>query len=69
MVLEIMEAAKIVLDKLAPDAEYLHADIGWEFWKTEAGSLPKGTTAAVINEGEGPYLLRYRRQQLSALGC
>jgi len=27
---EVMEAARIVLDKLQLDAEYLPADIGWE---------------------------------------
>ncbi len=40
---EVMEAAKIVLDKLQLDAEYTHADIGWEFWKTEANPLPDRT--------------------------
>jgi 3-isopropylmalate dehydrogenase len=40
---EVMEAARIVLDKLQLDAEYLPADIGWEFWKTEGDALPKRT--------------------------
>ncbi len=40
---DVMEAAKIVLDALKIDAEYIPADIGWEFWKTEAQPLPDRT--------------------------
>ncbi|MEE8576003.1 MAG: isocitrate/isopropylmalate dehydrogenase family protein [candidate division Zixibacteria bacterium] len=40
---DVMEAAKIVLDKLSFDAEYIHGDIGWEFWKSEANPLPDRT--------------------------
>ncbi len=45
---DVMEAAKIVLDKIKFDAEYIHADIGWEFWKTEANPLPD-RTADILN--------------------
>ncbi|MFQ5499673.1 MAG: isocitrate/isopropylmalate dehydrogenase family protein [Candidatus Zixiibacteriota bacterium] len=40
---DVMEAAKIVLDKLTLDAEYVHADIGWEFWRAEANPFPDRT--------------------------
>jgi 3-isopropylmalate dehydrogenase len=40
---DVMEAAKIVLDKIGLDAEYPPGDIGWEFWKTEANPLPDRT--------------------------
>ena len=40
---DVMDAAKIVLDKLALDAEYVHADIGWEFWINEGNPLPERT--------------------------
>ena len=40
---DVMEAAKIVLDKIKLDAEYIHGDIGWEFWKQEANPLPDRT--------------------------
>jgi 3-isopropylmalate dehydrogenase len=40
---EVMECARLVLDKLALDAEYIHGDIGWEFWKTEGDALPQRT--------------------------
>jgi len=40
---DVMEAAKIVLDTLKLDAEYMHGDIGWEFWKKEANPLPERT--------------------------
>lgn len=41
--IDVMEAARLVLDKLGLDAEYIHGDIGWEFWKTEADPLPERT--------------------------
>ena len=41
---DVMDAAKIVLDKLGFDAEYIHGDIGWEFWKTEGDPLPERTS-------------------------
>ena len=40
---DVMEAAKIVLDALKLDAEYIHGDIGWEFWKKEGDPLPDRT--------------------------
>jgi len=40
---DVMEAARIVLDALKLDAEYIHGDIGWEFWKTEGNPLPDRT--------------------------
>ncbi|HFD40471.1 MAG TPA: isocitrate/isopropylmalate dehydrogenase family protein [Anaerolineae bacterium] len=40
---DVMDAAQIVLDKIALDAEYVPADIGWEFWRTEGDPLPQRT--------------------------
>ena len=40
---DVMEAAKIVLEAIKFDAEYIPAEIGWEFWKTEANPLPDRT--------------------------
>jgi len=40
---EVMEAARLVLDALKIDAEYIHGDIGWEFWCTEGNALPDRT--------------------------
>jgi isocitrate/isopropylmalate dehydrogenase len=40
---DVMNAAKVVLDRLGFAAEYLHGDIGWEFWRTEANPLPDRT--------------------------
>jgi isocitrate/isopropylmalate dehydrogenase len=40
---DVMEAAKIVLDRIALDAEYIPADVGWEFWRTEGDPLPQRT--------------------------
>jgi 3-isopropylmalate dehydrogenase len=40
---EVMEAARLVLDSLDLDAEYVHGDIGWEFWCREGDALPPRT--------------------------
>lgn len=40
---EVMEAAKIVLDTINLDAEYIYGDIGWEFWCKEGNPLPDRT--------------------------
>jgi isocitrate/isopropylmalate dehydrogenase len=40
---DVMEAAKIILDTIGLDTEYLPADIGWEFWKNEGDPLPQRT--------------------------
>ena len=40
---EVMEAARIVLDALELEAEYVHGDIGWEFWCQEGDALPPRT--------------------------
>lgn len=40
---DVLDAAKIVLDKLDLNAEYIHGDIGWEFWRTEGDALPQRT--------------------------
>lgn len=46
---DVMDAAKIVLDKIGLDAEYTHADIGWEFWCKEANPLPDRTKTILRN--------------------
>jgi len=40
---DVTDAARIVLDDLGVDAEYIHGDIGWEFWCTEGDPLPQRT--------------------------
>ncbi len=40
---DVLEAAKIVLEKIKLDAEYLHGDIGWEFWCKEGDAFPRRT--------------------------
>jgi 3-isopropylmalate dehydrogenase len=40
---DVMDAAKIVLDAINLDAEYIPGDIGWEFWKKEGDPLPQRT--------------------------
>ncbi len=40
---DVMEAARIVLDAMKFDAQYIPADIGWEFWCNEGDPLPQRT--------------------------
>jgi len=39
----VLPAALKVLDKIGFEADYVHADIGWEFWCKEANPLPDRT--------------------------
>lgn len=41
--IEVLDAARIVLDKVSLEAEYLHGDIGWEFWCKEGDPFPERT--------------------------
>jgi len=47
--IEVLEAAKIVLEKIQLDAEYIHGDIGWEFWRTEGDAFPQRTIELLKN--------------------
>ena len=47
--IEVLEAARIVLDKLALDAQYINGDIGWEFWRKEGDALPQRTLDLLKN--------------------
>lgn len=40
---DVLEAAKIVLDKISMDAEFVPGDIGWRFWCEEGDPLPSRT--------------------------
>jgi len=40
---DVMDAARIVLDDLELNAEYIPGDVGWEFWCTEGEALPERT--------------------------
>ncbi len=41
--IEVLQAARMALDRVDLDAEYIDADIGWEFWRAEGDALPKRT--------------------------
>lgn len=47
--LEVLEASKIVLDKAGFNADYVHGDIGWEFWCKEGDALPDRTIDLLNN--------------------
>ena len=40
---DVMDAAKIILDTINIDAEFVPGEIGWEFWKKEGDPLPQRT--------------------------
>jgi 3-isopropylmalate dehydrogenase len=47
--IEVLEATKIVLEELGFDADYIHGDIGWEFWCGEGDALPQRTIDLLQN--------------------
>ncbi len=47
--IEVLQAARLVLDKLNLDAEYIHGDIGWEFWQREGDAFPERTINLLRN--------------------
>jgi len=46
---EVLEAARIVLDAVEFDAEYVHGDVGWKFWCQEGNPLPDRTIEILKN--------------------
>ncbi len=40
---EVMDATRLVLDAVELRAEYVHGDIGWDFWCREGDALPQRT--------------------------
>ena len=46
---DVLDAAKIVLDRLNLNAEYMQGDIGWEFWRQEGEALPQRTIELLKN--------------------
>ncbi|HEX7077580.1 MAG TPA: isocitrate/isopropylmalate dehydrogenase family protein [Candidatus Eisenbacteria bacterium] len=46
---EVMEAAKLVLEAVGFEADYRHGDIGWEFWRREGDAFPARTIELLRN--------------------
>ena len=46
---DVMDASRIVLDVLKFDAEYVHGDIGWDFWCAEGDAFPQRTVDLLGN--------------------
>ena len=46
---DVLAATRLVLDRLALDAEYIPGDIGWEFWCREGDALPARTIELLKN--------------------
>lgn len=44
---DVMDAARLVLDALKLDIEYVPADIGWKFWREEGSALPERTLSVL----------------------
>jgi len=49
----VLPEAIRVLDAVGFEAEYVHADIGWEFWKAEGNALPERTVALLAEHKLG----------------
>ena len=61
---DVMEAARIVLDRLKLDAEYVPCDIGWEFWCKEGNALPDRTVKALKETDDIEKLVKNIRGRL-----
>jgi 3-isopropylmalate dehydrogenase len=46
---DVLKAARIVLDRIELDAEYIGGEIGWEFWRREGDALPARTIELLKN--------------------
>jgi 3-isopropylmalate dehydrogenase len=46
---DVMDAARIVLDAVKLNANYIHGDIGWEFWCKEGDAFPQRTIDLLKN--------------------
>jgi 3-isopropylmalate dehydrogenase len=46
---DVMDASRLVLDALELDAEYVHGDIGWDFWCAEGDAFPQRTVDLLKN--------------------
>ena len=46
---EVLQAARIVLERVGFDANYHHGDIGWEFWCREGDAFPERTIGLLKN--------------------
>ena len=47
--IEVLEAARIVLDRVELDVDYVPGDIGWECWRTEGDPFPARTIELLQN--------------------
>jgi len=46
---DVLDATRIVLDKIRLEADYIYGDIGWEFWRKEGDALPTRTVELLKN--------------------
>jgi isocitrate/isopropylmalate dehydrogenase len=46
---DVLQAARIVLNRIQLDAQYIDGDIGWEFWRQEGDALPQRTIDLLKN--------------------
>jgi 3-isopropylmalate dehydrogenase len=47
--IDVLDATKIVFEKLNLEAEFIHGDIGWEFWCKEGDAFPQRTIDLLNN--------------------
>ena len=53
---DVMEATRHVLDSVELDAEYVHGDIGWDFWCQEGDAFP-ARTVELLKSVDAAFLL------------
>src|ERR1700739_3929166 len=50
---QVLPEALRVLEAVGFDADYVHADIGWECWRREGNALPERTVALLAKHKVG----------------
>jgi 3-isopropylmalate dehydrogenase len=46
---DVLEAARVTLDKVGLNADYIAGDIGWDFWRREGDAFPARTVELLKN--------------------
>ena len=58
----VLPEARRVLDAVGFDADYVHADVGWDFWINEGNALPERTVEQRVGRHQrGDHLGRAAR--------
>ena len=58
---QVLPESLRILKALGFDAEYVHGDIGWEFWRSEGNALPDRTIDLLSKHSQANLIARAKR--------